>query len=128
MPHPPRRLRSVSGCLFVVVLLALTVDLVAQTVPGRKPVSMIVTGGTVVTMDGARRVLAPGAVAVEGNRIAAVGTPDEIARDFTAPEVIQAEGTIVLPGLINTHGHAAMGLFPGLADDMALMDWLNRYI
>jgi 5-methylthioadenosine/S-adenosylhomocysteine deaminase len=111
------------GCFAVVIAV-----IVVQAAPAQKRVSLVVTGGTVVTMDEARRVLEPGAVAIEGNRIVAVGTPADIARDYSAPDVIQAEGTIVTPGLINTHGHAAMVLFRGLADDMALMDWLNQYI
>ncbi len=128
MSQPLSRRRPLQIGVLFACLAAVTAILVAQAVPTGKPVSLIVTGGTVVTMDEARRVLEPGAVAIEGNRIVAVGTPADIARDYTATDVIQAEGTIVAPGLINTHGHAAMVLFRGLADDMALMDWLNQYI
>ena len=55
-------------------------------------------------------------------------TPQAIAARFAAASVIQADGTVVMPGLINTHGHAAMVMFRGLADDLALMDWLQKYI
>ena len=88
----------------------------------------MVTGGTVVTMDGGRRVLSPGAVAIDGERIVGVGTPDEIGRAFSSKHVIDATGKIVLPGLVNTHGHAPMVLYRGLADDLALMEWLEKYI
>jgi 5-methylthioadenosine/S-adenosylhomocysteine deaminase len=91
-------------------------------------VSLIVTGGTVVTVDGGSRVLAPGAVAIDGRDIVAVDTPEAIAQRFSAAETIDAAGQVVLPGLINTHTHAPMVLYRGLADDLALMEWLQKYI
>ena len=93
-----------------------------------QPVSLVITGGTVVTMDAARRVIAPGAVAVDGSRIVAVGPAAEIAAGYSGRAVIDATGQVVLPGLINTHTHAPMVLYRGLADDLALMDWLQQYI
>jgi 5-methylthioadenosine/S-adenosylhomocysteine deaminase len=93
-----------------------------------RTVSLIVTGGTVVTMDASRRVIPNGAVAIDGARIADVGTAADIARRFTGRSSIAAVGQIVLPGLINTHTHAPMVLYRGLADDLALMDWLQQYI
>ena len=104
---------------------------VAVAVAGQGPpraVSLIVTGGTVVTVDGGDRILAPGAVAVDGRDIVAVDSPDAIARRFTASDTIDATGRVVIPGLINTHTHAPMVLYRGLADDLALMDWLQKYI
>ncbi len=93
-----------------------------------RQVDLILTGGTVITMDGAHRVLRPGAIAVDGSAILAVDTPEALAAQFTARDTIDTTGKIVLPGLINTHGHAPMVLYRGLADDLALMDWLTRYI
>jgi 5-methylthioadenosine/S-adenosylhomocysteine deaminase len=90
--------------------------------------SLIIANGIVVTMDGERRVLNPGSVAIEGARIVAVDRPEAIAAKFTAAETIDATGKVVLPGLINTHTHAAMVMFRGLGDDLALMDWLQKYI
>src|SRR5262249_5952369 len=58
----------------------------------------------------------------------AVDTPGAIARQFTAKQTITLAGQIVMPGLINTHTHAPMVMFRGLADDLALMDWLQKYI
>jgi 5-methylthioadenosine/S-adenosylhomocysteine deaminase len=94
----------------------------------KRQVSLIVAGGDVVTMDGGRHVLSPGAVAVDGTDIVAVGTPEDVSRRFTAAETIDASGQVVLPGLVNTHTHAAMVMYRGLADDLALMDWLQKYI
>lgn len=95
---------------------------------GPVKVSLVVTGGTVITMDGQRRVLAPGAVAIDGEKIVAVDTPQEIARRYKAKDTIRADGAVVMPGLINTHGHAPMVMYRGLADDLALMEWLQKYI
>ncbi len=94
----------------------------------RRKVSLVVTGGTVVTMDEARRVIESGAVAIDGPTIVAVDTALAIDARYTAADRIDAAGGIILPGLVNTHTHAAMVLFRGLADDLALMDWLQQYI
>jgi 5-methylthioadenosine/S-adenosylhomocysteine deaminase len=113
-------------CLCVVMAMALLAVSCSQA--SRQQVSLVVTGGDVVTMDASRRVLSPGAVAVNGRDIVAVGTPEEIARQFAASETIEAAGHVVLPGLVNTHTHAPMVMYRGLADDLALMDWLQKFI
>lgn len=74
------------------------------------------------------RVITDGAVAVDGDAIVDVGPRTDIEARFTSTVRIDARGQIVLPGLINTHTHAPMVLYRGLADDLALMDWLTRYI
>ncbi len=90
-------------------------------------VDMLVRGGTVVTMDAQRRVIPNGFLAVQGNRIVAVGAAAE-AGQYRARTVIEAGGKAVLPGLINAHTHAPMTLFRGLADDLALQEWLTKFI
>jgi 5-methylthioadenosine/S-adenosylhomocysteine deaminase len=125
-PRMPRLSGATRAACLVALALAAVPALWARQ--GPREASLIVTGGTVVTMDGSRRVIAPGAVAVDGSAIAAVGTASEIGAQFRAARTIDASGQIVLPGLINTHTHAPMVLFRGLADDLALMDWLNQYI
>jgi len=107
------------------VVLAGPPGLSARAAPS---VSLLITGGTVVTVDAARHVFSPGAVAVKGREIVAVGPAKAIARTFSARQTINASGQVVLPGLVNTHGHAPMVLYRGLADDLALMDWLQNYI
>lgn len=82
----------------------------------------------VVTMDGQRRVIQNGAIAVTGDQIVAVGTRAEIDRDYQAKERLDRPDAILAPGLINTHTHAAMSLFRGIADDMKLQDWLEKFI
>ncbi len=98
----------------------------AQNEP--RQVSLVVTGGTVVTVDAAGRVIPAGAVAIDGTDIVAVDTAENIAKQFRGRDTIDATGQIILPGLINTHTHAAMVLYRGLADDLALTEWLNKYI
>ena len=111
-------------------LTAVAVALAALSAPqdSRRSVSLIVTDGSVVTVDGANRVLAPGAIAIDGRDIVAVDTPTAIAQRFSTTDTIDASGDVVLPGLINTHTHAPMVLYRGLADDLALMEWLQKYI
>ena len=109
-------------------VLVLMVLIVRAQGRGASPETLVITGGTVVTVDSSRRVLAPGAVAVAGAEIAAVGNPDEIRRAYPAATILDATGRIVLPGLINTHTHAPMVMYRGLADDLALMEWLQKYI
>lgn len=98
----------------------------AQSGPRR--VSLVVTNGTIVTMDAAARVLPGGAVAIDGRDIVAVDTVAAVTRQFRGAQTIDARGGIVLPGLINTHTHAPMVLYRGLADDLALTEWLEQYI
>lgn len=88
---------------------------------------LLVVNGTVVTMDASDTVIENGAVAVSGDRIGWTG-PAEKSATQRAARVIDARGGIVMPGLVNTHTHAAMTCFRGLADDMDLMTWLHEYI
>jgi len=100
------------------------------TVAAQQPAaaSLIITNGIVITVDGGRRILNPGAVAINGPSIVAVDTPAAIASRYKAAQTIDATGKVVMPGLINTHTHAAMVMFRGLGNDLALMDWLQKYI
>src|SRR6266508_130786 len=112
--------------LLRLVAAALAVWAFAQ--PPRRAVSLVVNAGTVITQNAAHRVLSPGAVALDGTDIVDVDSPQEIARKYAAADTINARDEIVLPGLINTHTHAPMVMYRGLADDLALMDWLQKYI
>jgi 5-methylthioadenosine/S-adenosylhomocysteine deaminase len=109
--------------------VAALVALLAVTVAGQpQQVDLIVHNAIVVTMDGASRVLTRGAVAIRGNSIIAVDAGEAIAASYIARDTLDAGGQVVMPGLINTHTHAPMVLYRGLADDLALMDWLQKYI
>ncbi|HXM48243.1 MAG TPA: amidohydrolase, partial [Pyrinomonadaceae bacterium] len=94
----------------------------------KSTVDLIISGGTVVTMDGTRRVIENGGVAIKGGRIVAVDNAAAIDRNYSAREVVNADGKVVIPGLINGHTHVPMTLFRGLADDLDLQEWLTKYI
>ena len=106
----------------------LILALALLTPPAPKHVALVVTNGTVVTMDAERRVIEGGAVAIDGGRVVAVDRAVEIKSAYAGRKTLDAGGGIVLPGLINAHTHAPMVLFRGIADDLRLMDWLQKYI
>src|SRR5262245_17586718 len=118
-------MRAHHAAVAAIVLISIA-GLTAQQ--GRRPASLVVVGGTVITENSTREVLSPGAVAIEGTDILDVGTPASIASRYNAASTLDARDQVVLPGLINTHTHAPMVMFRGLADDLALMDWLQKYI
>src|SRR5260221_10574740 len=100
------------------LLVFAPLDLSAQP----RAVDLVVRHGTVVTVDATRRVIPDGAVAVEGGRIVGVGTAADIDASYHGREVVDASGGLVIPGLINAHGHAPLVIFRGEADDLRLMD------
>ncbi|HEX5474302.1 MAG TPA: amidohydrolase [Vicinamibacterales bacterium] len=102
----------------------------ALAVGGVQPrgVALVVTNGIVVTENPARLVIQDGAVAIDGRDIVAVDRAAAIRARFAPRDTIDAHGGVIMPGLINTHTHAPMVLFRGLADDLSLMDWLQKYI
>src|SRR5262245_41895508 len=110
------------------ILFVLGASAVVAAQPARRSVALVVVGGTVITQDAAHRVVAPGAVAIAGTDIVDVDTPSAISAKYNATETIDARSEVVLPGLVNTHTHAPMVMYRGLADDLALMDWLQEYI
>jgi 5-methylthioadenosine/S-adenosylhomocysteine deaminase len=81
-----------------------------------------------IPIEPANTVLDHQAVLIQGDRIAAVLPQSEADERYRAKEVIDLPSHVVLPGLINSHGHAAMSLFRGMADDLPLMTWLNDHI
>ena len=113
---------------FICVLLILTMipDVTAQS--RRQPVDLLVLGGTVVTMDQARRVIDDGGIAVSQGRIVAIGPRADIESRYTSRQQVIASGKVITPGLINGHTHVPMVLFRGLADDLDLQEWLTKYI
>jgi len=89
---------------------------------------LILTGGTVVTMNDRYDIWEPGAVAIRDGAIVAVGPAEEVAREWTAREVVDCSDHAIIPGLINAHTHAPMTLVRGLADDLRLDVWLIGYM
>ncbi|MDX2149989.1 MAG: amidohydrolase [Bryobacteraceae bacterium] len=94
----------------------------------QQPADWIVTARYVVTMDGARRVIDNGAVAFAKGRILAVGARADIDRQYRPKQRLDRPNALIAPGLINTHTHAPMALLRGIADDLRLQEWLEKYI
>src|SRR5262245_55686848 len=86
---------------------------------------LLLTNAMVVTMDERFTLHANGIVAIQGDSIVAVG-PD--ASGWSAAEVVDSAGRVVMPGLVNAHTHVAMSLLRGLADDLRLDVWLMGYM
>ncbi|MGI4896637.1 MAG: amidohydrolase family protein, partial [Janthinobacterium lividum] len=96
--------------------------------------TQIWTADVVVPMDGpgagtsgaGSRVLAPGAVAVEGQRIVAVGSPEEVRAAHPGAAVTHLAGRVLMPGLVNAHHHS--GLLRGTAEHLPVWEWLRLHI
>jgi 5-methylthioadenosine/S-adenosylhomocysteine deaminase len=82
----------------------------------------------VLTMDQNFSQYLRGAVAVKGDSILAVGNEEELEMEYSAQEIIDCKGKILMPGLINAHTHVPMTLLRGLADDLRLDVWLMGYM
>ncbi|MBF0482279.1 MAG: amidohydrolase [Desulfovibrionaceae bacterium] len=89
---------------------------------------LILAARWLATQDDARGVIENAAVAVKDGLVAAVGPRSEVEASWSAPKTLDLGRSCILPGLINTHGHAAMTVFRGLEDDLPLMDWLTKHI
>lgn len=94
--------------------------------PATERCDLLVCGDHVLPMTRGLPELTDAAVAIRDGRIVAVGATAELRARYTADD--ELEGGIVLPGLVNTHGHAAMVLYRGLGDDLPLMTWLQEKI
>jgi 5-methylthioadenosine/S-adenosylhomocysteine deaminase len=92
-----------------------------------KSADILVINGALLTLDANHTEIVDGAVAISQDTITAVGSANGFS-DWSAARVVDAGGGIIMPGLINTHTHAAMTCFRGLADDLQLMNWLNEHI
>jgi 5-methylthioadenosine/S-adenosylhomocysteine deaminase len=88
-------------------------------------VDLLLIGGAVVTMDAAYRVYEPGAIAISGDSIVAVGPQEAITRTYEAAEMVDCQGQVIMPGLVNAHTHIPMTLLRGLNDDLRLDVWLG---
>jgi cytosine/adenosine deaminase-related metal-dependent hydrolase len=89
------------------------------------PADMIIKNGTVLTMNEDKEVIQAGVVIIKDKKIIEVGSNDILAA-YSSKNIIDAEGGIVMPGMINTHTHVSMTVFRSLADDVP--NRLQRYI
>jgi 5-methylthioadenosine/S-adenosylhomocysteine deaminase len=120
-----------SLCLLLPTSAALAQEssaLQAQNTQSRQVVDLIIKGDHIVSMDANGTVYKDAAVAVDQGLIIAIGPAGEILSGYQSGKILEGSNRIVMPGLINGHSHAAMTLLRGIAEDMALLDWLTKYI
>lgn len=91
-------------------------------------IDLIISGGKALLIDEANTCQDDAGIAVHDSFIIDIGRREDILKRYAAKKIIDAEGSLVLPGFVNTHTHAAMTCFRGIADDLELMDWLNNFI
>jgi 5-methylthioadenosine/S-adenosylhomocysteine deaminase len=87
---------------------------------------LLISGGTVVTVNRTRDIIDRGAVLVDGDRIKEVGEAGDLERRYPGAERIDARGRAVIPGFINTHTHVIQTLLKGLGDDKPLYAWIKE--
>jgi len=112
----------------ICILAASAATVYAQVPKEAVSVDLLITGGTIVTMDGDRRIIENGEIAMRGDTIVGVGQAPLFPKGVLARQKIDAGGKLLLPGFINGHTHVPMTLFRGLHDDVTLDDWLRKYI
>lgn len=130
---PNKKLRLTAGLTWLILAACSPAEPPTETTPAEvtpdtDAIDLIIAGDYVVTMDDAGNVIRNGAVAIDDGLIIAIGSAEEINSQYSARGSLRGNNRIVLPGLINGHSHAAMTLLRGIADDLALMDWLTNYI
>lgn len=89
---------------------------------------LLLTNAIILTMDGKLNQFDPGALAIRGDSIVAVGAQAEIEKTYTARARLDCAGKVLMPGLVNAHTHVPMTLLRGLADDLRLDVWLMGYM
>ena len=94
----------------------------------REQADLIISGGTVVTVNAEMQVIEDGGIVVSGGEIVFVGSRQEAEKRYKAGDKIEASGKIVMPGLVNAHTHIPMVALRGYADDLPLEQWLKEDI
>ena len=89
---------------------------------------LLLVNALVLTMDEEMHQHEPGAVAVNDDSILAVGPEAEICKEYSAAQIVDCDGKVLMPGLVNAHTHVPMTLLRGLADDLRLDVWLMGYM
>lgn len=93
-----------------------------------EPVDLLFVNAVVLTMDTNLSQYEPGAVAIKGDSIVAVGFESDLRNQYLATETLDCQGKVLMPGLVNAHTHVPMTLLRGLADDLRLDVWLLGYM
>lgn len=93
-----------------------------------KQCDTLIHAGIIITQNRKREILTDASLAIAGGRIAAIGPTAEMRKQWLAREILEYQDMLLLPGLINAHTHAAMTFLRGLADDLPLMEWLEKSV
>lgn len=93
-----------------------------------RSIDLAIIGGVILTMNDQKQVIQDGYLAIRGDRIVDIGSKAELSKKYLPKKKILASGKAIIPGLINTHTHVPMVLFRGIADDLVLQEWLEKYI
>jgi 5-methylthioadenosine/S-adenosylhomocysteine deaminase len=93
-----------------------------------KPAHLLLVNALVLTMDEEMHQYEPGAVAISGDSLLAVGPEADVRKAYSAAQIIDCGGKVLMPGLVNAHTHVPMTLLRGLADDLRLDVWLMGYM
>ncbi|MDX2245176.1 MAG: amidohydrolase [Bacteroidia bacterium] len=112
---------------FFFILLLSSCQWKTNIPPGEK-VDILIVGGDFVTAEKSQPVIRDGFLAVNEGKIIAIGKREDLGQKYTSEKTIDASGKIVMPGLVNTHTHAAMTMFRGLANDLPLQEWLEKHV
>ena len=99
-----------------------------MTNPNKKNASIIISASWIFTSNSEGQLLSNYSIVIENDKIIDLVPQDKVFDEYEANDIYQLTDHILIPGLINTHTHAAMSLFKGFADDLPLQDWLNDYI
>jgi 5-methylthioadenosine/S-adenosylhomocysteine deaminase len=92
------------------------------------PCDLLVKADVIVTQDEARTIVHDGAVAIRDGLVMRVGSWDDLDASCVPSTRLDMSGKMLMPGLVNGHTHLPMTLFRGFADDLPLMDWLEKNI
>src|SRR5260370_1117929 len=133
MKNPGAKFKSISTRVFCCAIELFLISSACAQAPSKQAVSvdLLITGGTIVTMDPSRRILEDGFIAVREDEIVAVGSVSSLRfapKGIDAKLKIDARAKLILPGFINGHTHAPMTLLRGLRDDVTVEEWLTKFI
>ena len=93
-----------------------------------KNADLILKNATILTMDQSMSILNSGAIAIQNDQIVMVADEKAVLAEYAGSEIVDCQGKIIMPGLINAHTHVPMTLLRGLADDLRLDVWLMGYM
>ena len=94
----------------------------------KAPCDLVIVAGAVLTMDPAFKVYSESAIVIKDGVILDIGAVPDVDASWAPAERVERKNSVVMPGLVNTHTHAAMCLMRGIADDKPLMEWLTKTI